>query len=84
MAPRKLNIDENEIASPYQINYLNKLLEQVINHENRDKALITTNIYSNSCIQDANELLKAENPKKKLASITIARLIRTKEQLNNI
>lgn len=55
-----------------------------MNHENRDKALITTSIYSNSCIQDDNKLLKAENPKKKLASITIARLIRTKEQLNNI
>ena len=54
MTPRKLNIDENEIASPYQIDYLNKLLEQVMNHENRDKALITTSIYSNSCIQDAN------------------------------
>ena len=84
MTPRKLNIDENEIASPYQINYLNKLLGQVMNHDNRDKALITTNLYNNSCIQDADKLLKTENPKKKLASITIARLIRTKEQLNNI
>lgn len=78
------NIDENEIVSVYQMQFLEKMLNDVLNHKNRDIALATSNIYNNSCIQDANHLLKQDKPKKKEVSLTIARLIKTKEMLNEL